>query len=302
MSDFRELSSAPRLTSSECLTYNAPRPRRARHLRSLLFAPGSDERKLVGRSARTPTPSSPTSRTPSRRREAAARELVVATCCGEVDEPGCAASSASTARRREFAADDSRRSRELRPRCDRPAEGDAGGGRGARRGRPAGDRDRRDGAGPSSRLRDRRAPRVAALALGAADLGAELRLEPRPDGQEILYRALEARVDSAAAGHPARPSTSCISTRGTTTASSTEAALAARSAMGGKLCIHPAQVGVVNRVFAPTRRRSSGPARLVAAYEAGVGGRQGRRRPRRRADRPARRRAGAHSSSGSERS
>jgi citrate lyase subunit beta/citryl-CoA lyase len=44
------------------------------------------------------------------------------------------------------------------------------------------------------------APRVAALLLGAVDLGAELGLEPRPDGLEILYARSQIVVDSAAAG------------------------------------------------------------------------------------------------------
>jgi len=43
-------------------------------------------------------------------------------------------------------------------------------------------------------------PRVAALILGAADLGAELALEPRPDGLEILHARSKVVVDSAASG------------------------------------------------------------------------------------------------------
>ena len=42
-------------------------------------------------------------------------------------------------------------------------------------------------------------PRVAALLLGAADLGAELGWEPRPDGLEVLYARSKVVADSAAA-------------------------------------------------------------------------------------------------------
>ena len=43
-------------------------------------------------------------------------------------------------------------------------------------------------------------PRVQALQLGGADLGAELGLTPRADGQEILFARSQLVVDSAAAG------------------------------------------------------------------------------------------------------
>ena len=42
--------------------------------------------------------------------------------------------------------------------------------------------------------------RVAALLVGAVDLGAEVGLEPRADAQEILYPRAKVAIDSAAAG------------------------------------------------------------------------------------------------------
>src|SRR5918992_1626241 len=73
------------------------------------------------------------------------------------------------------------------------------------------------------------APGVAALALGAVDLGLELGLEPRPDGQEVrLARSLGFR---------------------------------------GKLCIHPAQVEVVNRIFSPREDEVEHARRVVDVYE-----------------------------------
>src|SRR5712691_3113660 len=44
MSDFR---AAVKLTRAECLTYNCATATDLSHVRSLLFAPGSDERKLL---------------------------------------------------------------------------------------------------------------------------------------------------------------------------------------------------------------------------------------------------------------
>jgi citrate lyase beta subunit len=112
-------------------------------------------------------------------------------------------------------------------------------------------------------------PRVAALALGAADLGAELRLEPRPDGLEILFARSSLVVDSAAAGIRAPFDVVHLDTRDG--ASLERESLLARSlGMGGKLCIHPAQIETVNRVFAPDEAQLDWARRVVAAYEEGV--------------------------------
>ena len=56
-------------------------------------------------------------------------------------------------------------------------------------------RHRRDGRRAcGSPTRPRRRPRVVALQIGAVDLGAELGLEPRPDGLELLYVRSKARA------------------------------------------------------------------------------------------------------------
>ncbi len=112
-------------------------------------------------------------------------------------------------------------------------------------------------------------PRVAALALGAADLGAELRLEPRVDGLEILFARSSLVVDSAAAGIRAPFDVVHLDTRDDEGLEA-ESLLARSVGMGGKMCIHPSQVGVVNRVFAPDERQVDWARRVVAAYEEGV--------------------------------
>jgi len=115
--------------------------------------------------------------------------------------------------------------------------------------------------------------RVAALALGAVDLATELGLEPRPDELEILYARSKLVIDSAAAGirspfDVVHPDYSDL--EGLERSSRTARSLGFR----GKLCIHPGQVPVVNRVFTPTDQELSWARRVVDAYaEASENGR-----------------------------
>jgi citrate lyase beta subunit len=108
--------------------------------------------------------------------------------------------------------------------------------------------------------------RVAALALGAVDLGAELGLEPRPDGLEILYARSKVVTDSAAAGIRA-PFDVVRLDYSDTAALEAECRLARSLGFRGKLCIHPAQIPVVNRVFAPTDEEIAWARRIVDAFE-----------------------------------
>lgn len=113
------------------------------------------------------------------------------------------------------------------------------------------------------------APRVAALALGAADLGAELRLEPRADGQELLFARSSLVVDSAAAGAGAPIDVVYLDTRDGE-GLAREAELARSLGFGGKLCIHPAQIEIVNRVFGPSEEQLEWARAAVGAYERGL--------------------------------
>ena len=113
------------------------------------------------------------------------------------------------------------------------------------------------------------APRVAALVLGAADLGAELRLEPRADGQEILFARSSLVVDSAAAGIGPPLDVVHLDTRDDEGLEQ-EALLARSLGFGGKLCIHPAQVEIVNRVFGPSDEQLAWARAAVDAYERGL--------------------------------
>jgi len=109
-------------------------------------------------------------------------------------------------------------------------------------------------------------PRVAALLLGAADLGAELGWEPRPDGLELVYARSKVVADSAAAGIRGPLDVVHLDTRDD---EGLEAAARFARSLGfrGKACIHPAQVETINRVFAPSEGEIDWARDVVEAFE-----------------------------------
>jgi citrate lyase beta subunit len=110
------------------------------------------------------------------------------------------------------------------------------------------------------------APRVAALLLGAVDLGAELGLESRADGLEVLFARSKVVVDSAAAG--IRPPFDIVHLDLADAEGLEEECRLARSlGFRGKACIHPAQLEIVNRVFAPSEAELEWARGVVVAYE-----------------------------------
>lgn len=107
---------------------------------------------------------------------------------------------------------------------------------------------------------------VEALVLGAVDLGLELGLEPRPDGQELLHARSTLVVDSAAAG--IRPPIDQVWVDVHDTAGlAADCALARSLGLRGKACIHPAQIAVVNEAFTPSADEVTRAQAVVAAYE-----------------------------------
>jgi citrate lyase subunit beta/citryl-CoA lyase len=111
------------------------------------------------------------------------------------------------------------------------------------------------------------AERVSVLVVGAVDLGAELGLEPRADGLEILHARSRVVVDSAAAG--IRPPFDIVHLEIEDDAGLEGQAAFARSlGFRGKVCIHPRQVPIVNRVFLPSEREISWARRVVDEFEA----------------------------------
>jgi citrate lyase subunit beta/citryl-CoA lyase len=111
-------------------------------------------------------------------------------------------------------------------------------------------------------------PRVAALQIGAVDLGAEVGLEPRPDGLEILYVRSKVVLESAAAG--LRPPFDVVHLDIEAGAALEEECRLARSlGFRGKACIHPSQVSVVNLAFTPSESELAWASKVLDAYEAG---------------------------------
>jgi citrate lyase beta subunit len=110
------------------------------------------------------------------------------------------------------------------------------------------------------------APRVAALLLGAVDLGAEVGLEPRPDAQEILYARSKLALDSAAAGVRGPFDVVHLDTRDEAGLEE-QCRLARALGFRGKACIHPAQLATVNRLFAPSEQELVWARDVIAAFE-----------------------------------
>jgi citrate lyase subunit beta/citryl-CoA lyase len=109
-------------------------------------------------------------------------------------------------------------------------------------------------------------PRVAALLLGAVDLGAEVGLETRPDGQEILYARSKVSFDSAAAG--VRGPFDVVHLDFADTAGlEAQCRLARALGFRGKACIHPGQVETINAAFAPSEQEVEWARAVVEAFE-----------------------------------
>ena len=109
--------------------------------------------------------------------------------------------------------------------------------------------------------------RVTALLFGALDLASELRLEPLPDAQELLsYRAQI--VLASALGGLAGPFDS-PSVHVHDVDSLREDSRRARGlGFRGMMCIHPAQVPIVHAAFAPTPAELAWAQEVIDAFEA----------------------------------
>lgn len=114
------------------------------------------------------------------------------------------------------------------------------------------------------------APRVRRLAIGEADLAADLGIELTPgDERELLTARAAVVLASAAAG--IEPPVGPVSTdfRDLDALRSSTEHLR-RMGFRGRSCIHPAQVDVVNEVFTPTGPEVERAERLVRLYDGAV--------------------------------
>lgn len=114
------------------------------------------------------------------------------------------------------------------------------------------------------------APRIAHVALGEADLGAELGIDASPDGREWSSIRTQVVLASAAAGidPPVGPVSTDFADLDALRAS-THALR--RMGFGGRAAIHPAQVAIINEVFTPSEDEVRAAKELIAALEAAGG-------------------------------
>jgi citrate lyase subunit beta / citryl-CoA lyase len=111
-------------------------------------------------------------------------------------------------------------------------------------------------------------PAVAALMLGAVDLSAALGLEPYGDGLELLFARSALAVDSAAAGIGRPIDSPCLDFKDLDVVRH-EAERARALGFAGKACIHPAQVTVVNAAFTPSAEQVEWAESTLAALAEG---------------------------------
>jgi citrate lyase beta subunit len=109
-------------------------------------------------------------------------------------------------------------------------------------------------------------PRVAALLLGSVDLGAEVGLETRADGQELLYARSKISFDSAAAGRRG-PFDVVHLDFADTAGLEAQCRLARSLGFRGKASIHPAQIETINAVFSPSEQEVEWARGVVDAFE-----------------------------------
>jgi citrate lyase beta subunit len=267
MSDF---GAAVKLTGAECLTYNCATATDLSRVRSLLFAPGSDERKLVkalASAADAVVADLEDAVAPGEK--AAARELVRNVFAAAADGPGPLRLVRVNAVGTAFHADDLAAVAAIAPDAIvlPKATPEAVAALAADGPPVVAIVETAQGVRLAYEIASQ--PRVAALQIGAVDLGAEAGLEPRPDGLELLYVRSKVVLDSVAAG--VRPPFDVVHLDVEAGGALEEECRLARSlGFRGKACIHPAQVPVVNRAFTPSESELTWARKVLDAYEAGA--------------------------------
>lgn len=105
------------------------------------------------------------------------------------------------------------------------------------------------------------------LAFGNVDLAADLDVESS-DRDALLYGRSRLVSASAAAGLP--PPVDGVTTHLDASISSADAAYGRRLGFGGKLCIHPCQVGGVNGAYMPSTDAVAAAQNILNSYDGGV--------------------------------
>ena len=110
-------------------------------------------------------------------------------------------------------------------------------------------------------------PRLHTLAFGAADFTFDLGVAITRDGQELAYPRARLAVACRAAGLPGPLDTPFMLDLKDLDALEADALRAKQLGFGGKLCIHPNQVEIVNRVFSPLPEEIRQAEAVVRAFE-----------------------------------
>lgn len=113
------------------------------------------------------------------------------------------------------------------------------------------------------------ANRIAAVAFGSIDLSAELGI--RPDDRQALLHARSSVVLAAAAARRPAPWDGVTTAVHDDEAVRDDAAHAGQLGFGGKLCIHPRQVAIVNAEFQPSSAEQALAHRVLDAAAVGGG-------------------------------
>jgi len=109
--------------------------------------------------------------------------------------------------------------------------------------------------------------RLTALAFGAADYTLDMGIDMTCDGDELMYARSRIAVASRAAGIARPIDTPYMVDIHDLDGLRVDSMRAKGCGCGGKLCIHPKQVEVVNEVFSPSRAEIERAAKAVSAFE-----------------------------------
>jgi citrate lyase subunit beta/citryl-CoA lyase len=109
-------------------------------------------------------------------------------------------------------------------------------------------------------------PRLRRLALGAVDLASDLMTDL--DDEAVAAQARFAIARASRSASLERPIDTPLVTLNDEARLRATAMRARAFGFSGKLCIHPAQIAIVNEVFSPTAGELERAARIVAAFEA----------------------------------
>lgn len=109
--------------------------------------------------------------------------------------------------------------------------------------------------------------RIRALAFGAADYTLDMGIDMTPEGDELMYARSRIAVASRAAGIMRPLDTPYMLDIHDMDGLRADSMRAKGCGFGGKLCIHPKQIGIVSEVFSPTRAEVERAAKAVAAFE-----------------------------------